>query len=64
MRPKTFFISALACALAVLAACAALVAWTDPLLTAGGLEEGGSALFVNERYELAGLIPVRSTPAW
>ncbi len=56
MRPKTFFISALACALAVLAACAALVAWTDPLLTAGGLEEGGSALFVNERYELAGLI--------
>lgn len=56
MKPKTFFIAAVSCALLVLAACAALVVWVDPLLTAGKLEEGEKALFVNERYEMAGLI--------
>lgn len=56
MRAKTFFITALACVLLVLAGTAAVVAWADPLLTAGTLEEGGAALFVNERYEMAGLI--------
>lgn len=56
MKPRTFFIAAVSCALLVLAACAALVVWADPLLTAGKLEEGEKALFVNERYEMAGLI--------
>lgn len=56
MKPKTFVIAACSCALLLLAACAGLVAWTDPLLTLGPLEEGETALFINERYELAGLI--------
>lgn len=56
MEAKRFFIGALLAAGTLLAACAGLVAWTDPLLSAGTLEEGGTALFVNERYEAAGLI--------
>lgn len=55
MKPKTFFLMALACTLLILAGTAGLVAWVDPMLT-GGLEKGGTALFVNERYEMAGLI--------
>lgn len=56
MTAKRFFIAALSCALLLLAGTAAVVAWADPLLTAGALEEGEPALFVNERYEMAGLI--------
>ncbi len=56
MKAKTFFLGSLACALLLLAGTAAMVAWADPLLTVGTLEEGGTALFINERYELAGLI--------
>lgn len=56
MKAKTFFIGALSCALLLLGAAAAVVAAVDPLLTAGKLEEGETALFVNERYEMAGLI--------
>lgn len=56
MKAKTFFIAALSCALLLLGGSAVLVAWADPLLTAGTLEEGETALFVNERYEIAGLI--------
>ena len=56
MKARTFFIAVLACVLLVLAGTAGVVAWVDPLLTAGALEEGGAALFVNERYEMAGLI--------
>lgn len=56
MKAKTFFIAVLFCALALLLGTAAVVAWVDPLLTAGALEEGETALFVNERYEMAGLI--------
>ena len=56
MKAKTFFIAALSCALLLLAGTAVMVAWADPLLTVGTLEEGETALFVNERYELAGLI--------
>ena len=55
MKSKTFFLTALFCALALLLGTAGLVAWVDPMLT-GGLEEGETALFVNERYEMAGLI--------
>lgn len=56
MKAKRFFIGALLAAGLALAACAGLVAWTDPLLSAGLPEEGETALFVNERYEAAGLI--------
>lgn len=56
MKARSFFVAALSCALLVLAGTAGVVAWADPLLTAGALEEGGTALFVNERYEMAGLI--------
>lgn len=56
MNARTFFIAALACVLLVLAGTAGVVAWADPLLTAGTLEKDGTALFVNERYEMAGLI--------
>lgn len=56
MNAKRFFLAALLGAVLLLAGAAGLVAWADPLLTAGTLEEGGTALFVNERYELAGLI--------
>ena len=56
MTTKRFFIAALSCALLALAGTAAIVAWVDPLLTMGALEEGETALFVNERYEMAGLI--------
>lgn len=56
MNTKRFFIATLACTLLLLAAAAGLVAWADPLLTVGTLEEGETALFVNERYEMAGLI--------
>ena len=56
MNGKRFFIGALAASALLLAASAGLVAWANPLLTAGALEPGETALFVNERYELAGLI--------
>jgi len=56
VKAKTFFLAALSCALLLLCGAAGLVAWADPLLTVGELEEGETALFINERYELAGLI--------
>ena len=56
MKARTFFIAVLVCVLLALAGTAGVVAWVDPLLTAGALEEGETALFVNERYEMAGLI--------
>ena len=56
VKAKTFFIAALSCVLALLLGTAAAVAWIDPMLTVGGLKEGETALFVNERYEMAGLL--------
>ena len=56
MKARTFFLTVRACVLLALAGTAGVVAWADPLLTAGTLEEGGTALFDNERYEMAGLI--------
>ena len=56
MNAKGFFITVLACTLLLLACAAGFVAWTDPMLTVGKLEEGETALFMNERYEMAGLI--------
>lgn len=56
MEAKRFFIGALLAAGLALAACAGVVAWADPLLSAGVPDGRGAALFVNERYEAAGLI--------
>ena len=56
MKSKTFFIAVLSCVILALAGTAGIVAWADPLLTAKTLDEGDTALFVNERYEMAGLI--------
>lgn len=56
MKARTFFLAVLACAVLLLAGTAGVVAWADPLLTAGSLKKGDTALFVNERYEMAGLI--------
>lgn len=56
MNGRRFVAGTLACALLLLCCAAGLVAWADPLLTVGTLEEGETALFINERYEMAGLI--------
>ena len=55
MKAKTFFLAALSCALLLLAGSAGVVLWADPML-AQGLEEGETAVFTNERYQMAGLI--------
>lgn len=59
MNGKRFFLGSLSCALLLLAATAAFVSWVDPTL-AKGIGEGDTALFVNERYEMAGLIRSQS----
>lgn len=56
MNGKRFFIGTLLASVLLLGGSAGLVAWADPLLTAGKLEPGETALFVNERYEAAGLL--------
>lgn len=56
MNGKRFFIGALLATALLLGGAAGLVAWVDPLLTVGKLEPDETALFVNERYELAGLL--------
>lgn len=56
MNGKRFFIGVLTASALLLAAAAGLVAYADPLLTLGTLEPGETALFINERYEMAGLI--------
>ena len=55
MKAKTFFLAALSCALLLLAGSAGVVVWADPMLTQG-LKEGETAVFTNERYQMAGLI--------
>lgn len=56
MNAKRFFVGTLVCVLLLLCAAAGVVAWADPLLTVGALKKGDTGLFVNERYEMAGLI--------
>ncbi len=56
MGAKRFFIAAAACVLALLVGTAGVVAWADPLMMVGKLEPGEKRLFLNERYEMAGLI--------
>jgi len=55
VNAKRFFLIVLAVCVLLLACSAVFVAAVDPLLT-GGMDEGDTALFLNERYEMAGLI--------
>ena len=56
MRAKRFFIGVLAGAVICLAALAAVVCVQDPFFVLRGVDEGETAVFDNERYEMAGLI--------
>lgn len=56
MKAKRFFIAALACAVVCLGALVLLVAVEDPLFVVSGVSEDDTALFNNQRYEMAGLI--------
>ena len=56
MNAKRFFITALAAVLVCLGCVAGFVAWAQPTVIAGPLQAGETGLFVNERYEMAGLI--------
>jgi len=53
---KRFFAAVLAASLVLLLGCAAFVAAVDPLHTLRPMEKGDTALFVNQRYEMPGLI--------
>ena len=55
MNAKRFFFAALAACVLLLACAAVFVAVEDPLL-ARGMNPGDKARFLNERYEMAGLI--------
>ena len=56
MKAKRFFLAAVAAAAACLAALFLLVVATDPFFAFDGVEEGETAAFTNQRYEMAGLI--------
>lgn len=56
MSAKRFFAAVLAAVLVCLGAAAAFVAWVDPLMSNRALKDGETALFVNQRYEMPGLI--------
>lgn len=56
MNTKRFFAALLAVVLLLLAGCAAFVAAVDPLHTLRPMEAGDTAQFLNQRYEMPGLI--------
>lgn len=56
MKAKRFVIAALAAALVILGALVLLVSLSDPFFVLGGIEKEETALFDNQRYEMAGLI--------
>ena len=56
MKAKTFVWAVLAAVLGVLGALALVLALTDPFFVVRGLDEEDTALFSNQRYEMAGLI--------
>lgn len=56
MNARRFFAAVLTAVLLCLGGAAAFVAWADPLHANRKLEQGDTALFVNQRYEMAGLI--------
>ena len=56
MKAKTFFIAVLAGVLACLGTFILLLSIEDPFFVMGGIGEGETALFDNQRYQMAGLI--------
>ena len=56
MKARRFFVVTMAAILLCLACVAGYVIWAQPTVIAGKLEESDTGLFVNERYEMAGLI--------
>ena len=56
MKAKTFFIAVLAGILACFGALTLLLSAEDPFFVLGGIGEGETALFDNQRYQMAGLI--------
>ena len=56
MRAKRFFIGALAGTAVCLGILMALISSQDPFFVLHGVEEGETAVFENQRYEMAGLI--------
>ncbi len=56
MSAKRFFIGVLAAVLLLLGSAMAFLMAVDPLMTLHPLEEGETALFSNQRYEMPGLI--------
>lgn len=56
MKSKRFFIAVLAGVLLCFGVLTALLSAEDPFFVLGGIEEGETALFDNQRYQMAGLI--------
>lgn len=56
MKAKTFFIAVLAGTLACLGTFILLLSLEDPFFVIHGIDEGETALFDNQRYQMAGLI--------
>lgn len=56
MKARTFFFASLAAILICFGALIALLSLEDPFFVLGGIGEEETALFVNQRYELPGLI--------
>lgn len=56
MKPKHFFIAVLAGILACFGALTLLLSTEDPFFVLGGIGEEETALFDNQRYQMAGLI--------
>lgn len=56
MKARTFFLASLAVILVCFGALIALLSMEDPFFVLGGIEEGETALFDNQRYEMPGLI--------
>lgn len=56
MKARTFALITLAAVLLCFSVPAALLSVEDPFFVLGGIDEGETALFDNERYEMAGLI--------
>jgi len=56
VKAKTFFLTVIAGAALCLGVCVLLLSVEDPFFVMGGIEEGETALFDNQRYQMAGLI--------
>lgn len=56
MKAKTFFLTVVAGAVLCLGICVLLLSREDPFFVMRGIEEGETAMFDNQRYQMAGLI--------